>query len=1108
METEPPPLPSNRTMLRNEETRLPRAFRLDDHDRPRAASENNRPVGPPDLNIMLEESPPRAENGLTQATKNESATLSPEETTELFKRKVADAQQDTEQALGSEEVATVVKPKLTLDLGHCNISRLPESVVDLIKAEVDRLSLSHNQLWYIPPRFSECIHLRYLNIRSNAFREIPRGVYKLPLLEILDVSRNKVRKISKDIRNLTSLRVFAVVHNRVDDLPTEICEMNKLQILKIAENPLRFKLKKIVEQKENEVSFSELTDNEREAAITVEIKRFLRDSHPVAPPIDIEAAQEYNSSPLETPRPLKRILSSRFPVIPSTGSGDSQSEANKSSPNQGIPPVPARSHFRMASGQGMAVKRPGISPLIIGSERNRSNSESVLQAAPPPRTKRMGMLRTKTELDSIDEGKSNRNSHLRGFSHASALKPNGVLASPNGGGSSSSPNSPRDTRVRRQGFVKRLSSLPEHKVDTDYQNPIIEGAKGILYALYQIHPQLSGLIAAVKSKETRRSSVEITFYNASTHVDQLNKALERADSVDPSDEEAVEKAEMTVQHDCATCIMAYTHVSTQLQDNVRKIVAGSDARYVRTLLLLLYGSIIEIRNAIASFGAEIKITPGHRRQRSSGGNHLIQTIPEESLTPVKPVRVATPTRDGIMHQRPGTRLRSDTTIQHPPLLSNHPPLPTPMHNMNMTLNGSSYNGSTFSAASTISGGSQALRSRSNSRTTSNASTTASSVSSVASTPRSGGGFNLSHNNAYFGRVNINTGMTDGQEEAAFGQIFMSLTRAYEAAMKAVPFAKAHFMRCLHAAEENRQPSPVHDLWITLVQSCKQCYEVSEALQLRLTNMRIKDADGGRNDPSFWLLCRTFLSQFVDLVNEMREVRSMRLLPQELIVMLRPVQKASREAGRSIENSPWKNLADGVSLVPAPTPYTSAMGQPPHMRNGEYGSINGNMVGVNNHNGHAHGLNGSKDTFAAYSSSLTQHHATMNGVSSAPAVQPISTSHLPPASGSMPSSANSSTAPTLPFHGPSPVTSPMPATPLSAALGPAAQATIPSSASSTMPSTPATATMGSFNDTISGTSRGTYGGDHFFKGDVFQRADTLLNMPQAGGGLFFTNNNRR
>jgi hypothetical protein len=82
------------------------------------------------------------------------------------------------------------------------------------------------------------------------FREIPRSVYKLPLLEILDISRNKVRNISREVKNLTSLRVFAIVHNRVEDLPFELSEMTQLQTLKVQENPLRFELKKVIEAKE------------------------------------------------------------------------------------------------------------------------------------------------------------------------------------------------------------------------------------------------------------------------------------------------------------------------------------------------------------------------------------------------------------------------------------------------------------------------------------------------------------------------------------------------------------------------------------------------------------------------------------------------------------------------------------------------------------------------------------------------------------------------------------------------------------------------------------------------------------------------------------------
>jgi hypothetical protein len=73
------------------------------------------------------------------------AILTPEETTELFRRALKEARQNTVDGLPDNEEAAF-RPKLTLDLGHSKIARVPENVVDLIKSEVERLSLSHNQI--------------------------------------------------------------------------------------------------------------------------------------------------------------------------------------------------------------------------------------------------------------------------------------------------------------------------------------------------------------------------------------------------------------------------------------------------------------------------------------------------------------------------------------------------------------------------------------------------------------------------------------------------------------------------------------------------------------------------------------------------------------------------------------------------------------------------------------------------------------------------------------------------------------------------------------------------------------------------------------------------
>lgn len=252
------------------------------------------------------------------------------------------------------------------------------------------------------------------------------------------------------------------------------------------------------------------------------------------------------------------------------------------------------------------------------------------------------------------------------------------------------------------------------------------------------------------------------------------------------------------------------------------------------------------------------------------------------------------------------------------------------------------------------------------------------------------------------RINPLTGLDEIEEERIFEKIFCQLTAAYTAALQALPHARRHFMRNLEVAEQNQEYEDIRMLWNNLIRRCRVCLEVSEALGLRLSNMKIKEPGGGiRNQREFWQLCKTFMHSFVELVTDMREVRSMHLLPPEVIVILRPVQKASREAGRLIEASPWSYLADMAPGNGPPAIYGPPLpSQTPHHQN--------------------------------------PHHPQLN-TSLSPSIT-------------------------------------LPATPLSAALGPAAQATVPS--------TPASAYS-----------------DKFFEGDVFQRADSLLSMPNQAP--FFT-----
>ena len=174
-----------RTLLRTDEaTRLPRPFRIDDHDHPRSASEDTRPhtsnsYTPRPITPALESS--SLEDGaFTRQSAKENDWLEKEQTTELFKRAIEDARQETCNALAAgREISDIVKPKLTIDLGHSRITRITDEVINLIKNDVERLSLSDNHISRIPPQFKNCEHLRYLNIRKNSLKEIPRGVCPL-----------------------------------------------------------------------------------------------------------------------------------------------------------------------------------------------------------------------------------------------------------------------------------------------------------------------------------------------------------------------------------------------------------------------------------------------------------------------------------------------------------------------------------------------------------------------------------------------------------------------------------------------------------------------------------------------------------------------------------------------------------------------------------------------------------------------------------------------------------------------------------------------------------------------------------------------------------------
>ena len=81
---------------------------------------------------------PMSYEGPSQETFEQmESSLSGPETVAVFRNAVETARQAIQQSLaGSEKVVEAVNPKLTVDLSHHGIERIPEAVVDILKPGV------------------------------------------------------------------------------------------------------------------------------------------------------------------------------------------------------------------------------------------------------------------------------------------------------------------------------------------------------------------------------------------------------------------------------------------------------------------------------------------------------------------------------------------------------------------------------------------------------------------------------------------------------------------------------------------------------------------------------------------------------------------------------------------------------------------------------------------------------------------------------------------------------------------------------------------------------------------------------------------------------------
>ena len=857
-------------------------------------------------------------------------------------------------------------------------------------------------------------------------------VFDLPQLEILDLGQNTLNGVPDDIKKMRCLRVFAIQHNNVQDLPVGLAHINTLRVLKVFGNPLNYRLKRIVDNTDDVLSPSTsapLTDGNEK--VTRKLIEFLKMQG---------SGEEMGDGPLETPR-----AQSRFPIQPfkyghSTSGSESASEQR--SPIFMKATVPSRSHFRGPSFQSnglqmssSALRRPNLAPLAVNNERNRSNSESVLQATQHTKSKRMGMFpRKHTELGVLDEQRGNRNSHhFRGQSHGSALR-NGFRPG------ESSDSEINNTAKNRDGtFVRRLSSIPEQKQGTTSTDKVIEGAKGILYSLHLIHPQIFTLMTLVKDPKGKRSSLQRVYQDASMHLDHLDQEIHRFNSTHRRSRRFDHGMKKTICKASSACVTAYQQVGTILLNNVTNFIKEGDQRYIRTLMLMLYGSMNEARNARQNLVSGMTFDSATTPSTATQQNLTIKRIAEQEALANHRDSI-TPTQG---HPKPGSRW-GNGSIEHRAF----PPVGMPSQDIQPAI------------PTYVNG-----RSRSNSRAGGIYSSTS---SSVASTPRSGESFasNLLTPRSRSGSVarDPKESFQSRVERDQFERIFLTLSKATDQGLSVIPLLESKFVSKMESCKRAYAPSHIQEMCSKLVVQTLKCMEVSRALKARLSVFKLNDSDA-RNAPDFWRLARAFATSWSDLMLACRQAKMHQLVENDVRHMLRPVYRTSVDAANLTHESIWDHLtntAEGtgkelpsqpqstihsraptpilqpgppptlhIPPLPQPPPPTPVGMQPPSRSQ----SQSRNDSGFHRRAAGNKGSNGSN-----------------NGAGASPASLYAGT---------------------------------IPATPLSAALGPAAQVTVSS--------TPGGSGGGGSNG-----GGGAAGLNRSFEGDVFQRADYLQSTMRRFG----------
>ncbi|KAL1747512.1 RAM signaling pathway protein-domain-containing protein [Schizophyllum fasciatum] len=584
---------------------------------------------------------------------------------------------------------------------------------------VERLALGYNKLSALPGQFVRLSQLRYLNLRSNSFTEFPRVLTSMAALDTLDISHNKIRRLPEEPGELVHLRVFCLSKNKLTKLPHYMTQLNKLEVLKIDKNPITYPPKHILEPGEGATGQAMVdwvesvqrflfADSPRKASVdstsTSSADLLLDDSRdslqdtmcwsrlrkgntefdagvtPHARSFSVDSTLSASST--ESFQEVEPPTSARLPPL---HLGILQSQDAEPSPTRSFYlPSPADSvtFFDDEEPSSSSLKSPPSS-ADDQHNRNRSFAEGVKAASsgsdfqfkqglPDLSTARLNFTKKQTH-------NTNHTARKPSYGLDDYPMPSPVSTRKDSSSSISStsrivrpftrdrppPSPPRaipSMAIERNSYFRRLSSLPKAAITRSLPQPLVclmDCARSILFAVVQIHLALDRY-TTFPIDERLSSLLKKVAEPAQAEMMSLTSALDRFDALSRKSQPPPAVCRGVVES-CRDTVSAFGRVVGVLPLQL-KVINTDDVRFLRSMLLTLYGATAEISTAWQTLMSQMDgIRPLLRVRRHHPGS---ASEPSSSSTafhyPSKPVRPGPPLRTHT-----GSSTSSSGVSRHP-----------------------------------------------------------------------------------------------------------------------------------------------------------------------------------------------------------------------------------------------------------------------------------------------------------------------------------------------------------------------------------------------------------------------------------------------------------